>query len=108
MWWAMNRYRRHALQLVDRLCETVGGLRIEAAGRLVEDKNTRALEDCTGNREALLLPTRQADAVFAEFSVVALRHSVIGLSPPKSNLDVVCDQPWIVSKDAPYEDLRYR
>src|SRR5262245_38220954 len=60
--------------LIDGARELFGSLRIEAAGRLVEDQDLRPLEQRAGDGDALLLASGEAHAVLADRRLVALRQ----------------------------------
>jgi hypothetical protein len=67
-----EKYHCHPFEPVYCLCETLRRLSIQAARRLIEDKDARTLENCASDREALLLTTGEADAVLADLGVVGL------------------------------------
>src|ERR1700712_4397541 len=51
------------------------GMGVERAGRLVEDQDSRILQDRAGNGDALLLASRQFQAAFADPCVVPVRQA---------------------------------
>lgn len=54
-----NKQHRHlSLELVDGFGEVLRRLGIEVRHRFIEDQYLRFLEQCPGNRNALLLATR--------------------------------------------------
>jgi hypothetical protein len=54
--------------------EVFGGGGIEAAGGFVEDEYLGLLEQCSCNRDALLLSAGESHAAFADLGLVALRQ----------------------------------
>jgi hypothetical protein len=87
-----EEHRRLALQLVHGLREVLRGLRIQAAGGLVEEQDARTLEDGAGDGEALLLAAGEADAVLADLGLVTLGQlvdNVVNLGDPGRLDDVV-------------------
>ena len=66
-----EEYGDLALEAGDRGCEVLGHRVVEAARGLVEDEDARTLEQGPGNRDAMLLAARLADAAFADIGLVA-------------------------------------
>ena len=80
-----EEHRHLPFQAVDGQREMLGGLLVEAGDGLVEDEDLRALEQRTGDGEALALAAGEADAVFADLGLVALRQlldDVVDLGEP--------------------------
>ena len=69
-------HRDPAADAVDRSCKLLGGVVVQIRSRLVEDEDLRPLEQRPGNRDPLLLPAREPDAVLAHLALVARRQLV--------------------------------
>ena len=65
-------------QPVEALLDRRLDLRIERAGRLVEDQDRRVLEEDAGDRDALALAAGELDAALADMGVVAVAALRVG------------------------------
>ena len=61
-----EQHRDLTFELVDGRSKMLGGLRIQAAGRFIEDQDFRLLEQRAGNGQTLLLSARQSHAALAK------------------------------------------
>src|ERR1044071_1118134 len=79
---AMTSVVRSHIRALERVLDGRFGLRIEVAGRLVEQQDRRVLEQGARDRDTLLLSAGQAHAALAEVRVVAVRlrgEELVGL-----------------------------
>ena len=75
--WQLVRDEQHGhlpLELVDGSGEMFGGLDVEVAYGFVKDEHARMLEQGAGDGDTLLLSAGEADTVFADRGLVALRQ----------------------------------
>ena len=74
-------------QAIQGLLDLVLGLRVDAAGRLVEDQDARVVEDRPGNRDSLTLAPAERMPPLAHDGVVAVRElaqEVVGVGYTKT------------------------
>ena len=60
------------VQAAQRLTDEGLGFGIHRGGRVVQDQDARVFEQRAGDRDALLLPARQGDALFADQCIVSM------------------------------------
>src|SRR5690606_35572178 len=90
--------RASATKRIESALDLAFRLRVERAGRLVEDQNRRLLQDGPRDRNALALAAGQGSAPLAGESVVAVRFAhdeTMGLCEPRRLLDlgIRCSRP---------------
>src|ERR1700720_2308735 len=59
-----------------RLALTTASLRVEGARPLVEDQDSRVVDQGAGDRDPLLLPARQIRRALLDVGLVAVRHAL--------------------------------